>query len=406
MAGIVPTLKPHHKIGPFGQPINDLAFSFIAPLGADDHNIGHVKNPFMYRKKFFIFVSDFVPRKSSARFDFPQLNCIGLTNLRSLYGVLQPDFAETWPTMMVPNWMRNPHFLLTITALGWAGNAIAGKFAVGHVSPMALSLTRWVVAFTIIFILGHKYIRKDWQVLNQNWVYFLLMGGFGYTVFNFCMYSALIYTSAVNVTIEQTSMPLLIFAMNFVLYRTGITWLQMAGYFLTFVGVVITATHGQPFEWFATGSGSFNRGDIIMLIGALFYAGYSVGLRSKPDVHFISMLAALIAGGIVFAVFGVVYEGLRGGLQLPTTLQGMLTGLYAGIIPSLVSQGCFMIGVTALGANRAGLYINLVPVFAAILVILLLDEAVYLYHGVAFLLVVGGVLLSQRERQSAGSPAA
>jgi len=91
-----------------------------------------------------------------------------------------------------------------------------------------------------------------------------------------------------------------------------------------------------------------------------------------------------------------MFEFSSGDLMLPVTLQGMLAGIYAGVIPSLVSQGFFMIGVAALGANRAALYINLVPVFAALLVVLLLDEPVYLYHAVAFGIVVLGVLLSQR----------
>jgi len=291
---------------------------------------------------------------------------------------------------------RNPHVLLTITALGWAGNAVAGKFAIGHISPMALTSMRWVIAFILISIIGWKHIRNDWPVIRKNWLYLLLMGGFGYTGFNFCLYTGVIYTSAVNITIEQTAMPLLIFAMNFVLYRTGVTWIQTLGYVLTLIGVLITATNGAPLELFSSGVSGLNRGDVIMLIGCLFYAGYSVGLRSKPDIHFQSFLASLIAGGVIFSIFGLMFEFSSGDLMLPVTLQGMLAGIYAGVIPSLVSQGFFMIGVAALGANRAALYINLVPVFAALLVVLLLDEPVYLYHAVAFGIVVLGVLLSQR----------
>ena len=190
-------------------------------------------------------------------------------------------------------------------------------------------------------------------------------------------------------------MPFFIFAISFLIYRTGITALQIIGYALTVIGVIVTATNGDPLALFK-GSGGFNRGDLIMLGGGLFYAAYSVGLRAKPQIHWQSFLAALIAGGVVFALFGLIFEAARGNMEWPSTAQGAAVVLYAGIFPSLVSQGFFLVGVNALGANRAGIFINLVPVFAAILSVILLDETLRTYHAVAFLLVAGGVLIAQR----------
>ena len=157
----------------------------------------------------------------------------------------------------------------------------------------------------------------------------------------------------------------------------------------------MTATYGDPLSLFTGDEGGFNRGDAIMILAGLFYAGYSVGLRSKPDVDWLSLLAALVAGGCIAALAGVGVEYAAGQLQWPTTLQGFAVALYAGIFPSLVSQGFFIRGVDALGANTAGLYINLVPVFGAILSVLLLGEGLYLYHFIAFALVVGGIILAQ-----------
>lgn len=295
----------------------------------------------------------------------------------------------------MPTAFKNPYLLLVITALFWGGNAIAGKFGIGHVSPMVLTFSRWIIALCVISIIGRKHIRHDWSKLKARWLYLLLMGGFGYTAFNFALYSALHYTSAINITIEQTAMPFFIFVISFFVYRTGITVLQVIGYAFTVIGVIITATNGSPLA-LLEGSGGFNRGDLIMLGGGLFYAAYSVGLRAKPDIHWQSLLAALIAGGVVFASFGLFYEAIRGELLWPTTLQGLAVVTYAGILPSLVSQGFFLVGVAALGANRAGIFINLVPVFAAILSVLLLGEQLHFYHALAFMLVVGGVLIAQR----------
>ena len=295
----------------------------------------------------------------------------------------------------MPNALKNPYLLLTITALFWGGNAIAGKFAIGHVSPMVLTFGRWAVALVVIGFIGRKHIASDFEKMRARWVYLLMMGGFGYTAFNFALYTALPYTSAINITIEQTAMPFFIFVISYLVYRTQIGLLQIFGYGLTVIGVIITATNGTPLA-LLEGTSGLNRGDLIMLGGGLFYAAYSVGLRAKPDIHWQSLLAALVAGGVVFAAVGLLYELTRGELVVPTTIQGMAVVAYAGIFPSLVSQGFFLAGVAAIGANRAGIFINLVPVFAAILSVMMLGETLYAYHALAFVLVAGGVLIAQR----------
>ena len=286
--------------------------------------------------------------------------------------------------------------MLIITAMLWAGNAVAGKFALGHISPMVLTLSRWTIALCVISIIGRHHIQKDWQVIRANWHYFLLMGGFGFMGFNFALYLSLHYTSAINVTIEQTAMPLLIFLFNFVIYRIRIRWLQIFGYAFTVLGVIVVATYGEPWNLITQGGAGINRGDLIMLVGSLFYAAYSVGLRSKPNIHWQSNLTALIAGGVIFSLFGLVYELQAGDVIWPHSVTGFAVAIYAGILPSLVSQGFFMSGVAALGANRAGLYINLVPVFAALFAVVLLGETLFTFHALAFLLVVGGVLIAQQ----------
>ena len=137
-----------------------------------------------------------------------------------------------------------------------------------------------------------------------------------------------------------------------------------------------------------------------MLAAALCYGVYSVALRSKPAMHWQSLLTSLIVGACVFALVGALFEYQLGLAQFPVTIQGLLVVIYAGIFPSLVSQGLFIKGVESLGANTAGLYINLVPVFGAVLAVLLLGENLYLYHALAFVLVVGGIMIAQKKPDS------
>ena len=298
--------------------------------------------------------------------------------------------------------LANPHLLLTITTLIWAGNAIAGKFALGHVSPMILTLGRWGLALLIISVIARKQIIADWPIIRKNWLYLLLMGGVGYTAFNYCLYSAAQYTSAINITLEQSAMPIIIFILSFLIYRTGVTWMQLFGYGLTFIGVLVTVSAGDPLSLLNADGAGINRGDIIMFFAALFYGGYSAGLKSKPQMHWQSFLAALVAAALIVAVIGAVFEFQAGNAQFPVTTQGIAVVIFAGIFPSLVSQGFFIKGVEAFGANIAGLYINLVPVFGALLAVLLLGETLYLFHAVAFVLVVGGILIAQQKKLSAG----
>ncbi len=296
---------------------------------------------------------------------------------------------------------RDPYLLLVATALFWAGNAIAGKYAVGHVSPFMLTALRWVVATAILLPMALPYLKRDAAIIRKHWLFLLLMGGVGYSVFNFFLYTALKHTTAINVAIEQSAMPLFIFIANFLIYRARISPLQALGYSLTVAGVVITATYGDPLALIASGSlGELNRGDVYMLAASLIYGCYSVGLRAKPEMHGVSFFACMVVGALLFAAPGAVFEAAIAESIFPVTRQGWLVVIYAGVFPSLLSQFFFMRGVEVLGANSAGLFINLVPVFAAVMAVVLLGEDFRAYHGLAFFLVVGGVLIAQRKTKA------
>ena len=292
--------------------------------------------------------------------------------------------------------MRNSHLLLAATAVIWGGNAVAGKFAVGHVSPMILTCLRWAIALTLAIYFAYPHLRRDWPRIKKHWLYLLLMGGIGYTVFNFFLYSALKYTSPINVTLEQSAMPVVIFILTFLIYRIGVRGVQLAGYALTVIGVLVVVSVGEPLAFLASGGEGLNRGDVLMLGAALAYGGYSAFLRSKPELHWLSFLTCLIAAALVFSIVGAAIEIRFGDPIPPVTTQGWLVVLYAGILPSLVAQGFFIQGVEKLGANTAGLYINLVPVSGALLSVLLLGDTLYFYHAIAFVLVVGGITLAQQ----------
>ena len=287
----------------------------------------------------------------------------------------------------------NATLLLTLTTLFWGGNAVAGKFAVGEVSPLLLTALRWLIAVSILTLLARRHLVRDWPVIRQNLRYLFLLGAFGYAVFNAALYTSLKYTTAINVTILQAAMPMMIFALNFLAFRTHIHWAQALGYAVTLVGVLLIASNG---DITLLADLALNRGDVIILIGIFIYACYSVALHSRPSIHWLSFLTVLVAAAAATSLAIASIEIIDGSVIWPTSVTAWSVILYTVIFPSLFSQALFARGVELIGSNRAGLFMNLVPIFGSILAVLLLGEAFQVYHGVALMLVIGGITIAQK----------
>ncbi len=293
---------------------------------------------------------------------------------------------------------NNAVILLTLTALIWGGNAVAGKFAVGHISPLLLTCSRWTLAALLLIIIAHRHLRADWPAIRARLPYLFIMGATGFAVFNGLLYTALKFTTAINVTILQAGMPMFIFMLNFLAFQTRPHWGQIVGYGLTLVGVLLTAAAG---DFSTLADLDINRGDLIMLLAALVYAGYSVALASKPVMHWLSFLTVLVSSAAAASIFMAFYEATTAVFIWPATVTGWTVVAYTAIFPSILAQGFYIRGIELLGGNKAGLFLNLVPIFGALLSVLLLGEALHVYHTVALALVIGGILLAQRlQRQS------
>lgn len=285
-----------------------------------------------------------------------------------------------------------PYFLLTLTAFFWGGNAIAGKIAVGHISPFLLTTSRWFVAMALIYPFAINHLKRDWPKIKPRLPFLIALGAIGFCVFNNLMYLSLVYTSAINVAIVQASMPLIVFFLNFALFQLLATRLQIIGFLLTLIGVITVASAGN-LETLTTLA--FNIGDLLMLIAIMFYGVYSVFLKNKPDIHWLSFIAVLGTAAFVTSIAFSIWEYQTNTIIWPDTT-GFLVVLYTAIFPSLLSQVFWMRGLEIIGSNRGGVFINIVPIVGSGLAILILGEQFRLYHAIALVLVIGGVWLSQR----------
>ncbi|RVJ45070.1 DMT family transporter [Sinorhizobium medicae] len=283
---------------------------------------------------------------------------------------------------------------LSITALFWGGNSVAGKMAVGHVSPMMLTTLRWLIALAVILVLMTPQIRRDWQKIRQHWLQLLAYGAIGFTMFNAFLYSAVQYTSAINAVILQAGIPMLIFIFNFALFKMKASFAQVIGFTVTLIGMLITAAHGDLASLVRL---SFNFGDALMILACIVYAAYTVALRWKPAMHWQSFIAAPAFGALLSAIPLLVWEIGKDAAIMPDAT-GWAIVLYAAIFPSLMSQVLYVRGVEMIGANRAGLFINAIPVFGTLLSVLLVEEIFRPFHLVALALVLGGIAVAERGR--------
>jgi drug/metabolite transporter (DMT)-like permease len=281
--------------------------------------------------------------------------------------------------------------LLTGTTLCWGLNAIISRLAVGEISPMQLVMFRWLGVVAILLLVARRNLVTDWPVLRRHLPFLALMGGCGFTLFNALFYTAGHYTSAINIGILQGSIPIFVLLGSLLLLRHPIGLVQACGVAVTLAGVVIVASHGSPAEFAAL---RVNRGDGFMLIACFFYAAYSIGLSRRQNVSALGLFAVMATVAWLVSLPLIGFEIHQHGWSAPTP-RGWLLVLLVTLLPSLIAQIFFIQGVALIGPGRAGVFVNLVPVFASIMAVIFLGEAFRPYHALALFLVLGGIGLSE-----------
>ena len=293
-----------------------------------------------------------------------------------------------------PNQASNlrAYLLLTLTTACWGMNAILGRVAVGEIAPMTLVFLRWMLVVLILSVFAHRYLWRDRHILKKHFLYILTMGGFGFTTFNILFYVAAHSTTAINIGILQGAIPVFVLIGAFLVFKTRVTLLQYVGVATTIIGVIIVAAAGS-FERLA--SFQINEGDAMMLLACALYAGYTVALRFRPNISAFSFFTVMSIAAMITSVPFVAIEISMGNFIMPT-VTGWIVALLAALFASIISQIAFMTGVSLIGPGRAGVFVNLVPIFASIFAVAYLGEPFEMFHGVALALVLFGIWLSER----------
>ncbi len=291
--------------------------------------------------------------------------------------------------------LDHPYLLLVLAPLFWGGNVIAAKLAVGEIDPLLLLAARCLGATLVIIPFAWRFLAADWTVIRRYWPLLMLYGVVGYALFNVFLYIGLTTTTAVNSSIEQAALPMLIMGANFVIFRVRASWLQVLGVLIAIFGVILVATHGEPRRLLTL---DVNIGDLYVILACLTYTAYTLALKYRPQMHIMSFMTVTFSGAAIAGLVMLQFSG--GGLGQFATLgdaSPLVWGviIYVMIFPSMFSQVAYARGVELVGANRAAPSHNLIPVFGALGSVLILGERLELYHYLAAAIIIGGIVLAE-----------
>ncbi len=290
-----------------------------------------------------------------------------------------------------------PYLLLSLTSLFWAGNIVLGRYAAGHVPPVALSFIRWTVAFLILIAFAWPFLKRDWTKIRKHLGIMLILTLTGITIYNSMAYWGLQYTQAINALLITSAHPLLVASWAFILYRERLTVWQTIGIALSLAGVLTILARG---DLGALREVRFNIGDIVFFCAQVVYSFYATLIKSRPNIHPISFLAFTMGAGALM-LSPVYATEVAMGITFTLDLKAFLILAYITVFPSLLAYLFFNRGIELVGPNRAAPFYHLIPIFGSALAIIFLGERPEIFHAVGYALVLAGIFIGTRNTLAA-----
>ncbi len=287
--------------------------------------------------------------------------------------------------------------MLAAAPLLWAGNAVTGRLVHEMVPPLTLNFIRWLLAFAILLPLAWRVLRPG-SPLWPHWRRYAMLGLLGIGCYNALQYMALQTSTPLNVTLVGSGLPVWMLAVGALFFGAPVTRRHMAGALLSIAGVLVVLSRG---EWGQLMALRLVPGDLFMVLATVCWAFYSWLLvrTSEPASVRTDWAAFLLAQ----MVFGLAWSGAFTGAEWALAPRHIAWGwplaaalAFIAIGPAVLAYRCWGVGVQRAGPAVAGFFINLTPLFAAVLSAAFLGEVPHLYHAAAFLLIVAGIVASSR----------
>ena len=289
--------------------------------------------------------------------------------------------------------------LLVLPPLMWAGNSILGRVVADMVPPITLNFFRWLLAFVLLLPWGWRLLLPS-SVLWPHWRRYAVLSLLGVGCYNSFQYLALHTSTPINVTLVASSVPVFMLAMGALWFKQRITPRQLLGAVMSIAGVLCVLGRG---DWQTLLRVELVIGDVYVLIAVLCWALYSWLLsqpKDPPEIR--SNWANFLMAQMVF---GLLWCGICTALEWHYTSDPHIEWgwslaaalLYVALGPALLAYRSWGLGIQRVGPNIAGFFANLTPLFAAVMSTVLLGDAPHIYHGVAFVLIAGGIVVSSRQ---------
>ena len=292
--------------------------------------------------------------------------------------------------------------LLLIPPLLWAGNAIVGRLVHELIPPLTLNFFRWVLAFVLLLPIAHQALRRN-SPLWPNWKHYGLLGLLGVGCYNSLQYLALQTSTPINVTLVASSTPVFMLGMGALFFKQVVRKRQIFGALLSITGVLLVLCRG---DWQALANVHWVLGDVFVIIATACWAWYSWLLAHTQEPtqirgNWAYFLMSQMAFGLVWsgAFTAAEWTGCTGLAEVHIQWGWPLAAalIYVAVGPSLLAYRCWGLGVQRVGPNIAGFFANLTPIFAATLSALALGELPQTYHIAAFVMIIGGIVVSSRK---------
>jgi drug/metabolite transporter (DMT)-like permease len=284
--------------------------------------------------------------------------------------------------------------LLILATLFWSGNFIVGKFAtLFQIPPLTLNVFRWITVWIILMPFTYKEIFINLPNIKKKWFVISFMGVITISTFNSVVYFALNYTQVINAVLVLAAIPAatIFFSSLMNIEKTNI--FQLIGLFLSIIGIGSIISNGDIQK---ITSLNFNKGDLWMLVCVFTWALYSTLLKkNKFRFSHFTLIQLMVSVGILFLIPQFFYEKSIG-LELIFNKAFFLILFYVVVFPAIAAYYCWQKGVEIIGPNRASMFIQLMPLFSAVMAIIIFNEKFELYHFAGASFIVSGIYLSNR----------
>ena len=287
------------------------------------------------------------------------------------------------------------YLLLTLSTLFWAGNFIVGKFAtLFEIPPLSLNVLRWLSVWLILMPFTYREIYKNLTYVKKNWLMISFMGLITISTFNSVVYFSLNYTQVINAVLVLAAIPAatIIFSSFMNIEKTN--FFQLIGLFLSIVGIGSIISNGDIQKIISL---NFNKGDVWMLVCVITWSLYSTLLKkNKFKFSQFTLIQLMVSAGLLFLIPQLFYEKSIG-LEVNFNKALFIILFYVVVFPAIAAYYCWQKGVEIIGPNPASMFIQLMPLFSAVMAIIIFNEKFELYHFVGATFIVSGIYLSNKK---------